>query len=52
MVCPCRLAYEPIVLCSQHRAYLEIVAIVEQYMKEHPQEWERSMAGHHLDSAL
>ena len=41
-----RLAYEPIVLCSQHRAYLEIVAIVEQYMKEHPQEWERSMAGH------
>ena len=41
-----RLAYEPIVLCSQHRPYLEIVAIVEQYMKEHPQEWERSMAGH------
>lgn len=41
-----RLAYEPIVLCSQHRPYREIVAIVEQYMKEHPQEWERSMAGH------
>jgi hypothetical protein len=41
-----KLAYEPIVLCSQHRPYREIVAIVEQYMKEHPQEWERSMAGH------
>ena len=41
-----RLAYEPIVLCSQHRPYREIVATVEEYMKDHAQEWERSMAGH------
>lgn len=41
-----KLAYEPIVLCSQHRPYREIVATVDKYMKEHPQEWERSMAGH------
>ena len=41
-----KLAYEPIVLCSQHRPYKEIVAIVERYLKDHPEELERSMAGH------
>jgi hypothetical protein len=41
-----KLAYEPIVLCSQHRPYKEIVAIVERYVKDHPEELERSMAGH------
>ena len=39
-------AYEPIVLCSQHRPYKEIVAIVERYVKDHADELERSMAGH------
>jgi hypothetical protein len=39
-------AYEPIVLCVQHRPYKEIVAIVERYVKDHPEELERSMAGH------
>jgi hypothetical protein len=41
-----KLAYEPIVLCTQHRPYKEIVAIVERYVKDHPEELERSMAGH------
>jgi len=41
-----KLAYEPIVLCSQHRPYKDIVAIVEKYLKEHSDEGERSMAGH------
>lgn len=41
-----KLAYEPIVLCSQHRPYKDIVAVVERYMKDHPEELERSMAGH------
>jgi hypothetical protein len=41
-----KLAYEPIVLCSQHRPYKEIVAIVEKYLKEHSDEGDRSMAGH------
>ena len=41
-----KLAYQPIVLCSQHRPYKEIVAIVERYVKDHPEELERSMAGH------
>jgi hypothetical protein len=41
-----KLAYEPIVLCSQHRPYKEIVAIVEKYLKDHSDEGDRSMAGH------
>jgi hypothetical protein len=41
-----KLAYEPIILCSQHRTYSEIFAVVQKYMKEHPEEWERSMTGH------
>ena len=41
-----KLAYEPIVLCAQHRPYKEIVATVERYVKDHPEELERSMAGH------
>ena len=41
-----KLAYEPIVLCSQHRPYKEIVEIVEKYLKEHSDEGDRSMAGH------
>ena len=41
-----KLAYEPIVQCSQHRPYKEIVALVERYVRDHPEELERSMAGH------
>jgi hypothetical protein len=41
-----KLAYEPIVLCSQHHPYKEIVAVVEKYLKEHSDEGERSITGH------
>ena len=41
-----KLAYEPIVLCSQHHPYKEIVAVVEKYLKEHSDESERSITGH------
>ena len=40
-----KLAYAPIVLCSEHRPYNEIFAIVEKYVREHSAQGERSMAG-------
>ena len=41
-----KLTYEPVILCSQHRPYKEIVEVVEKYLKQHPEDGERSMAGH------
>src|SRR6266498_4627095 len=29
-----KLAYEPIIVCSEHRPYHEISTVVEKYMKE------------------
>ena len=41
-----RLHTNSVILWSQHRPYKEIVAMVEKYLKDHPEDGERSMAGH------